>query len=407
MRVQISGIAASLATVAVLGFPATASALSDLVINVDCASGSRIATALGRPSVLDRRMIIVVNGTCTENVTIERDDVTLRAGASGGGVSAADSAKPTIVVNGARRVAMENLTVTGGFHGVFATSGAAAAIRGGIVRNAVQHGVVADGGASVSVDQCTVESNGQQGVLADGARVRVTNATVRGNGLSGVAAIRTGSAVLGSTDAAGVVCCGNVIENNTFDGVTIADSATATLYGNTVQGNGSANGRFGVLAVHESAAVLRGGNVVRGNGSATGGGGVFARSSTLRTGPGDAPVNPSSNEITGNTFGIQAQSNSTVDLRAGVAITASRFTGVVVDTGSLFRTDGSTISGNGAHGIFAQRASAVELVGGGNVVNGNTAFGLYCNDAETSYSGNVTGIAGNTLGNVSPNCTGY
>lgn len=406
MRVQLSVVAASLATAAVLTFPPAAFALSDLVINVDCAGGNRIADALSRPNVLDRRMVIVVNGTCTENVTIERDDVTLKAGSSGGGV-AADGASPTILVRSARRVTLENLAVSGGIYGVLATDGAFVVVRGGSVRSAAQHGILADDGASVAVDQCTIESNGQTGILADGARARVVNSTLRGNGLSGIGAIRTGSAVLGGLDAANNVCCGNLIENNTFDGVTIADSSMAMLFGNTIQGNGTANGRFGILAVHESSAVLRGGNVVRSNGSATGGGGLFARSSTIRTGPGDTPVVPSSNEISANTFGIQSLSNSTVDLRAGASITASRFTGVVVDTGSRLRTDGSTISTNGAHGIFAQRSSGVELVGGANVVSGNTAFGLYCNDGETSYSGNTAGITGNTAGNVSPTCTGH
>ena len=407
MRLHISTITASLASAAILAWPTTASALKDLVIDVNCASGDGIARALDRPNVLDRRMVIVVNGTCAENVVIERDDVTLKAAGSGGGVAPTNGASPAILVRSARRVTLENLAVSGGNYGILATDGAFVTVRGGSVRSAVQHGIVVDDGASLLVDQGTIETNGQTGIFADGARARVVNSNIRGNGLSGVAAIRAGSAVLGSQDAAGNVCCGNLIESNTFDGVTIADSSMATLFGNTIQGNGATNGRFGVLAVHESAAVLRGGNVISSNGSATGGGGLFARSSTIRTGPGDTPVVPSTNEVSGNAFGILSQSNSTVDLRAGASITASRFTGVVVDTGSRLRSDGSTIANNGAHGIFAQRSSGVELVGGANVVSGNTAFGLYCNDGETSYSGSTSGISGNTAGNVSPTCTGH
>jgi len=407
MQLHISAITASFATAALLAWPTAASALKDLVIDVNCASGDRIERALDRINVLDRRMIIVVNGTCSENVVIERDDVTLKAGTSGGGVSAADRTKPAIQVNGARRVLLENLTVVGGLHGVHVAAAGAATVRNSVVRNAASNGVLVDGGSTALVDGCTVENNGASGVAALRAGAAVHGSTVRGNGLYGVLSANAASVRLGNIDSAGNVCCGSVVEGNTFDGVLLADAAAALLYGSTIQGNGTTNSRWGVLAVRHSSVVLRGGNTVRQNGSATGGGGVFARASTVNTGPGDTPVNPSSNQITANTIGILAQGNSNVDLRGGTTITGSRFTGVSVDTGTALRTDGTTISGNGAHGIFAQRDAAVELIGIANVVSGNTAFGLYCNDAETSYTGNTSQITGNTAGDVAPSCTGY
>jgi len=145
--------------------------------------------------------------------------------------------------------------------------------------------------------------------------------------------------------------------------------------------------------------------VVSQNGSATGGGGVLARSSSLQTGAGDTPLSPTSNEISGNTFGIQGTQNSFVDLRGGLSVTGSKFTGVVVDTGSRLQTRDNTISANGAHGIFAGRASSVEFFGAANIVSGNVAWGLFCADGESSHSGNVAGVTGNTLGQVS--CTGF
>lgn len=407
MRLQISATTASFATAALLAWPTAASALKDLVIDVNCASGDRIERALDRINVLDRRMIIVINGTCSENVVIERDDVTLKAGGSGGGVSAADATKPAIQVNGARRVLLENLTVVGGLHGVHVTAAGAATVRNSVVRSAASNGVLVDGGSSALVDGCTVENNGGSGVAALRAGAAVHGSTVRGNGLYGVLSANAASVRLGNIDSAGNVCCGSLVENNTFDGVLVADAAAALLYGSTIQGNGTTNSRWGVLAVRHSSVVLRGGNIVRQNGSATGGGGVFARASTVNTGTGDTPINPSSNEITANTFGILTQGNSNVDLRGGARITASRFSGLVLDTGSALRTDGTTISGNGAHGIFAQRDAAVELIGSGNVVAGNTGFGLNCADPETSYTGNTSQITGNTGGDVAPSCTGY
>lgn len=404
MRIVIPNTAAALAVAASIAWPTGASALSDLILNVDCASGGRISQALNRPTLVDRRLVVVVNGTCTENVVIERDDVVLRAHASGGGVTSADATKPAILINGARRVALEGLSVVGGRHGVQVTGGAAAAIRGSAIRNAVVDGVRIDSSSSGMIDVSTVENNGDSGVAALGATLTITGSTVSSNALYGVAVARGSSATLGN-ESAGSVCCGNTIANNVFDGVLVSDSSIAFLYGNTIEGNGTTNSRFGVLAVRQSSVVLRGGNLLRQNGSTTAGGGILARASSIQTGPGDTPLSPTTNQISGNTFGIQGASNSLVDLRGGASVTGNTFTGVVVDQGSRFRTDGSTISANGAHGVFVGRASSADFIGGGNVVSGNTAFGLFCGDVESSHSGNVAGIAGNTAGQVS--CTGF
>lgn len=93
MRPHLSAATRSIAVAAFVSYSGFAGALSDLLIKVDCAGGDRIERALSRVNVLDRRMVIVVSGTCTENVVIERDDVVLRAGSSGGGVSAADDSR--------------------------------------------------------------------------------------------------------------------------------------------------------------------------------------------------------------------------------------------------------------------------------------------------------------------------
>lgn len=406
MRIVIPSTTAALAVAAALAWPTAASALADLVVNVDCASGGRINQALSRPTLVDRRLVVVVSGTCTENVTIERDDVVLRAQGSGGSVSAADPSKPAIVINGARRVVLENLTVVGGLDAVQATGGASVAIRASAIRNGVQNGVRIESGSSAVVDGSTIEDNGEVGVLVRrSAGVTMTDSTVRRNALYGVAAVNGASASLGNIDRFGNICCGNVIEDNRFDGVLIADSSGAYLYGNTIRGNGIPTGRFGILAVRQSSVVLRGGNLVSNNGSVAGGGGVFVRASTINTGPGDTPASPPTNEFSGNTFGIQGATNSMVELRGGVSVTGSKFTGVVVDLGSRLRTDGSTISGNGAHGIFAGRASSVEFFGAASAVSGNTNWGLFCADGESSHSGNVAGVIGNTTGEVS--CTGF
>lgn len=404
MRIQILNKSAAVAIAAFLVYANDAAALSDLVVNVNCANGQTIEQALNRPTVFDRRLVIVVQGTCTENVTVERDDVVLRAHASGGGVNSADAAKSAIDINGAKRVALVDLSVAGGRHGVRATGGASFAIHGGAVRSAVLNGIsVVD--ASASVDGSTIESNGRAGALAESGSITLTNSTVRANQFSGVTAFRGGQVKLGDVDDAGTVCCGNTITENTLDGVTVADSASALLYGNLIQGNGIPTGRFGILAVNESVVNLRGGNLIRNNGSATGGAGVFARASTIRTGRGDAPLSPTTNEISGSFVGMLAELNATLDLRPGLSVTGNVLNGLTLNHGTRLRIEGTTISANGQNGIFARGTSTVDVIGGANAVTANGGFGLSCIGPLTVYNGNTAGIFGNTVGDV--NCTPY
>jgi hypothetical protein len=215
----------------------------------------------------------------------------------------------------------------------------------------------------------------------------------------------SGSAItLGRIDDAGNVCCGNTIENNRLDGLTAARAASVRMYGNTVQGNGTATNRYGVLASEESFIQMEGGNLLRANGSATGGGGALARAGTLRTRSADQPVNPSTNEISGNTTGIIGIT-ANLQLQGGLLVTGNRFNGVIVDQGTRLRTDASTITANGSHGIFVSQASGASFIGTANNVSGNGAFGMFCIDAGSRYSGSIAGITGNTQGQVS--CTPF
>ena len=74
--------------------PAIALADRDSVI-VDCARGRSIQDALGKKNP-DRPLTVVIRGACTENVTIQRDDVTLEG--DGGSIIGG------IAIEAARRV---------------------------------------------------------------------------------------------------------------------------------------------------------------------------------------------------------------------------------------------------------------------------------------------------------------
>jgi len=375
-----------------------------VTLHVNCDAGRQIGDALDRRVAADRGLIIVIRGTCAENVTVERDNVVLRAHPSGGTISAPDAGRPAILVDGARRVTIEGLNVQGGRDGVLYAGGATGNVRVATVRNAVRDGARIERNSNVVVEASLFENNGQAGVRVDASGAAVTGSTSRANGY-GVVVRLAASATLGATDADNNVCCGNTLENNNFEGLLVADNSVVNLIGNTIQDNSNATGRFGILLLHNSSIRLRGGNVVRRNGGATAGGGIFARAATVASGQGDFTVNPQTNEISANTFGVLTAENAMVDLRGGMVVSGNTFSGVVLDHGTRARIDASTISNNGAHGLFLSRNASVSFIGAGNGISGNGAFGLYCADAESSYSGNTTGVTGNTLGDV--NCTGF
>ncbi len=181
------------------------------------------------------RLTITINGTCTENVTIERNKVTLQGG-SGGGVTG------TITIPSARWVVIKKLTVTGPGAGISGFEN-----------------------ASFTVEESTIDANGTDGIqVHDGANANILNNTITNNGQASLPDSGRG-VVLG--DGASADIRNNTIEDNRSDGIGVFNGAFARIEQNTIQRNGRA-------AVFESgiqvsrALVRANGNVIRNNGYA-------------------------------------------------------------------------------------------------------------------------------------------
>src|SRR5262245_30390401 len=102
----------------------------DRTVNVDCGSGDTIARALTKGD--DRKSLtILVTGSCSESVVINRSDIKLAAGAPGATVIGPDATIDVIRVTGSR-VTIDGITVTGGRNGITADGAA-----GLIVQNSV------------------------------------------------------------------------------------------------------------------------------------------------------------------------------------------------------------------------------------------------------------------------------
>jgi hypothetical protein len=373
-------------------------------MSVDCDAGETVQGALKRART--QAMVVTIKGRCAEHVTIERDDIVLRAHQAGGEIDGPDRTRPVVRINGARRVGIEGLVIRNGFHGVELTGAAAATLARVSISGAARNGIDIQAGSVGTVDGSTVEGNGRNGLALSGANVTVTGSVVRANNFSGMAIARGSNAELGAIGVDAVVCCGNTIENNALDGVTIADRSNAVLFDNTIRANGVLTSRGGILALGSSSVRLFGGNRISENGGPPAGAGILLAASMLITGNGDTPVSaPVTNDISGNFAGIGANI-AVVDLRRGVAVTGNATTGVFLNHGSRLRLEATAITGNVLTGVFLRRGSTMELVGTGNAVTKN-GVGLLCADgAESSFSGSVAGIVENGE-NVSAACTGF
>jgi len=388
-------------------------------VKVGCADGDTIAEALRKGE--DKSLVITVQGTCQENVTITRDDVTLQGDpATGGAVTAANPALDTILIDGARRVVIDNLTVSGGRNGIAGGRGAAFTVQNSTIQESA--GAPISNGNGVKVHQNSqavihhnvIENHPNTGVSVEASNATITANMIRKNlGQGGIWVLNSGSARIGLTDAD--TAAGNLIEDNTLNGVQVVNSSSATLHGNTIQRNGIGMDAEGVF-VRQSTLRLVGGNVIKSNAS-----GIFARASHVRTGDGGFGITPYTDEISENLGdGIGAADNSTLDLRGGntvvtdhVTIANNRGSGIFLNHGSVLDmrqttvsgTIANTLTGSPGNGILLVRRSSARFRSS-NTVTGNAGFGLSCVGAESSFDGGFSG-GGNGFGDISPGCTGF
>lgn len=376
---------------------------------VNCNEGQSIGEALKQGGPFNP-LVVIVQGTCNENVVITRDDVTLQ-GDPGAAVTAANPALDTILVDGARRIVLDHLTVTGGRNCIAGGRGATFTVQNSAIQesagapNSNGNGVKVHQNSQAVIHHNVIENHPNTGIKVDAGNATITANEIRKNlGQGGIWITNSGSARIGLTDAD--TPAGNLIEQHPLDGVQVTLSSSAILHGNTIQGNGFGADGEGVFA-RDSTLRLVGGNVIKSNSV-----GIFVRDSHVRTGEGGVGITPYTDEISENSGGgISANENSVLDLRGGdtpteiLTIASNTGTGIVLNHGSVLEMRQTTVSGNTANGIFLTRRSSVRFRTS-NTVSGNGAFGLTCVGAESSFEGAFAG-EGNGFGNISASCTGF
>jgi len=388
----------------------------DRSTTVDCAAGDTIARAL-RHGDERKSLTILISGTCSEHVVINRSDIKLAPAAAGGTISGPDPAIDVIRVTGSR-VTIDGITVTGGRNGVTADGAAGLIVQNALVRNTGRNGITYAHGASGIVDGATVTGNARDGVAIDAAQGTVINSQINQNARFGIGAFNGGSARIGvdNFNNAG----GNVISANASNGIHIVFGSTALIAMNQIIGNGTSADpaalKVGVNITNATADFV-GGNTISGN---TGTGVNIIRSSANF---GDTNFGITTvNTITGNgnsisQGGIFAFNGSSIALR-DVVISNNAAFGLSLSLKSSGQIASSTIQNNTAipgpvpgtltagDGIRLVFGSGLLAATPNSSVTGNAGFGLLCTDGESSVIGTVAlGISGNTVGAVA--CTGF
>jgi hypothetical protein len=331
-----------------------------LELTVDCAAGETVGAALAAAAARRGPITILVTGVCAEAVTLRRDDVTLRGAAPGAGLRVPFEDATLVRVNGARRVRLEQLTLTGDGTG----SGIDADDNGAFTAVGLQ---VSNLSAGIEVAQSalgevfdSVIENNLSGVSAGQADLGLFDCTVRNNRASGVSVIGGRLSV-----------SGGAIEANRFSGVSATASSLAILTGVSV----TDNSQFGILASFGSLVAVQPGTSISRN--ALG--------------------------------GLRVQNAAIGSLTGTVVVENNGGGGVTVVDGSFFRMavgagPGPRISGNTGNGISLFDTSLA--AGTGSLqITGNTGWGVLCAPspavAQVTGAFNATTVTGNTTGQIS------
>ena len=166
----VVGCAITLPTLLAAKPPATATVVVDCTDPNPTKHGS-VNTALATPA---GELTVEIRGVCQEDVVVRRDRVTLRGATGPGtdGIQAVDTTDPqgaVVMVRGARRVAIENLGLSGG------TSA------GLYLLNSRDQ---------ISVSNCRLNGNGLEGLLVLDSFVEVEDTEMHSNGAFGLSVRR-------------------------------------------------------------------------------------------------------------------------------------------------------------------------------------------------------------------------
>ena len=373
---------------------ATAFAQFNGTIHVDCSRGESLQTAItfALPGTT-----IGVKGNCMGPVSI----ITPGLQINGGGTASINGAgRDAVTINGAPRVVLAGLTVSGGNNGVVAENNAQVALQNLTVKNNALTGIVVENNSSATVNGGSSSGNGLHGVDIESTSSMIVNGSYAstGNAVLGVE-VNNGSSL--NLVAASLTATGDVVgvqlgtnaggfldglssinaSNNFAIGLTMVSGAHMADFGGTIAANG--NGLQGIALDSKAGLDLDAGAQVQA--SNNGGDGVHLEELSVMTIFNTPQFSGSSATTTLTAQGNQANginmlTNSAIfDVNyAALQVSGNSGPGIALD-------DGSSIS-------FAQ---SVPVSGVQTKVTGNHP------DIALTFASRLTTLANDTVGTVS------
>jgi hypothetical protein len=245
--------------------PASAAPDARKTITVDCSNPrARVRSIADGLRLLGdvRPAVLLVSGTCLENVAIQGvDRVTIQGNPTATIDGGSDPSVGTVELLDAASIDLVDLTITGGGEGVGCSQclarltrvtiqgtlglGVSAGARSHLVlfdsfvRNNPDLGVFVGNASTVNLVNTSVSGNGSHGALLNvGATLLVFSSSIAGNVGSGVSSSLHGSVLLNTTAVTG----------NGGDGVSIQGGSALHAFASTLSGNGGHQARIGDLS---------------------------------------------------------------------------------------------------------------------------------------------------------------
>jgi parallel beta-helix repeat protein len=366
-------------------------------------------------------LIINLSGTCTENVVVSRNDVSIQPTSGTPTITAANNNLVTIQFDQARNFAVTGVTITGGTFSLSATRGSIGVLSNCDVSGASNTAVIASYGSTLEVDSCVIHDSNNGATAANDSSLVVTNSTLRNNPNQGLQAVRSSYLRVGQ-DRGGSLVARPVTVNNNGRGIAIVDSSSGTIVASDIFNNGSSNnttggilfqrgsaGTVGIgsnnfvspntihdntgigVSVYQASAALIQGNTINTNS----GGGIFVGTSSAtiignsiqsNTGRGVQVVEKGSARIGVNDPATSAPGNT---------ISGNTGDGIGIFNGGEGVVAGNTISSNGGHGINMNMAT-MNLVGA-NTISLNTFHGVSVGQSRLFQAPGTFGLLPDTV----------
>lgn len=221
-------MAAGAAAIFFIGLPIVGQAQEVQTFTVDCSLGQTISQAVLRGD--ERKPLVLrIRGTCNENVSINRDDVSLVGEPPAGAIVAAPGAGNAITVTGAHRILIDRLTVQGGNpRGISLVGGGNIDITNADIRSPAIHGINVQGAEAVNVTNCLIQYAGRSGISMTQGSLVVSGSQITSNAGFGIRAQQRSSLTVN----------GSTIASNASSGIEVTASQ-AFVSGTSITGNGT------------------------------------------------------------------------------------------------------------------------------------------------------------------------